>query len=191
MRRAPHLLVLASATLGAAALLATPAMGASLPAARQGEVHADLVSASGARIASLTGSVGPKGTGWGRIAPLSGAAAYGFKRPEEVKLYAKHNGTVFVSGQRGTYVTITDRTQGGAAGDGITGSWSGSPTYAYQWQQWNATFGTWQNIAGATSSTYKPPSSLAASTYVLCAVTATNGLGSATTESPSVQVIVG
>jgi hypothetical protein len=94
-------------------------MGASLPAARQGEVHADLVSASGARIASLTGNIGPKGTGWGRLAPLSGAAAYGFKRPEEVKLYAKHNGTVFVSGQRGTYVTITDRTQGGAVGDGI------------------------------------------------------------------------
>jgi hypothetical protein len=119
MRRAPHLLVLASATLGAAAVLATPAMGASLPAARQGEVHADLVSASGARIGSLTGSVGPKGTGWGRIAPLSGAASLGFKRPEEVKLYAKPNGTVFVSGQRGTYVTITDRSQGGAVGDGI------------------------------------------------------------------------
>ena len=70
------------------------------------------------------------------------------------------------------------------------GSWSGSPTYGYQWQQWNATFGDWQNISGATSSTYTPPASLAASTYFLCAVTATNGLGSATTESPSVEVIV-
>ena len=118
MHRAPLPFRLCVATLGAAALLAIPGL-ASAATAPQGEVHADLVSESGARIASLTGNIGPKGTGWGRIAPLSGAAAYGFKRPEEVKLYAKNNGTVFVSGQRGTYVRVTDRTQGGAVGDGI------------------------------------------------------------------------
>ena len=72
-----------------------------------------------------------------------------------------------------------------------SGSWSGSPSYTYQWQQWNATFGDWQNISGATSSTYTPSPSLSASTYFLCAVTSTNSIGSATTESPSVEVIVG
>ena len=117
MPRIGHAVLVMSAAL--LAIPAIPAMAAALPAARQGEVHADLLSTSGARIASLTGNVGPTGTGWGRIAPLSGAAAFGFKRPEEVKLYAKPNGTVFVSGQRGTSLTITDRSQGGAVGDGI------------------------------------------------------------------------
>lgn len=109
---------------------------------QQGEVHADLVSATGSRVASLTGSVGAKGTGWGRIAPLSGARAGGFRRPEEVRLRARPDGTVFVSGQRGTRLRLTDRVQGGLAGDGrinvadrrlrtigvnAYGGWTGAP----------------------------------------------------------------
>ena len=101
----------------AASLLAIPAL-ASATAVQAGEVHADLKSASGERVASLTGSVNAKGTGFGTIAPLSGAGAHGLKRTEPVKLYAFKDGTIRVSGQRGTYITLSDRTQGTLDGSG-------------------------------------------------------------------------
>ena len=169
MSSAPRRSALIAATLGAAALLAIPAL-ASAATAPQGEVHADLVSESGARIASLTGNVGPRGTGWGRLAPLSGAAAYGFKRPEEVKLYAKHNGTVFVSGQRGTAIRVTDRTQGGAVGDGIinvadkrlrtigvnaSGSWTRRPFHPVKGQTMLVIGNTKGSIRTALGKRYK------------------------------------
>jgi hypothetical protein len=71
------------------------------------------------------------------------------------------------------------------------GNWTGSPTFAYQWQQWNSSFGDWQNIAGATGSTYTPPSALSTSTYFTCNVTATNSMGSISEPASSVEVIVG
>ena len=77
-----------------------------------GEVHVDLKSESGARVASLTGSIGPAGTGWGNIAPLSGAPSIGLKRAEPVRFTAHSNSTITVGGQRGTLLTLTDRTQG-------------------------------------------------------------------------------
>ena len=169
MSSAPRRSALIAATLGVAALLAIPAL-ASAATAPQGEVHADLVSESGARIASLTGNVGPRGTGWGRLAPLSGAAAYGFKRPEEVKLYAKHNGTVFVSGQRGTAIRITDRTQGGAVGGGIiniadtklrtigvnaSGSWTRQPFHPVKGQTMLVIGNTGGTIRTALGRRYK------------------------------------
>ena len=165
MSSAPH----RSALIAAAALLAIPGL-ASAATAQQGEVHADLVSESGARIASLTGNVGPRGTGWGRLAPLSGAAAYGFKRPEEVKLYAKHNGTVFVSGQRGTAIRVTDRTRGGAVGGGIiniadkklrtigvnaSGSWTRQPFHPVKGQTMLVIGNTGGTIRTALGRRYK------------------------------------
>ena len=125
----------------AASLLAIPAL-ASATAMQAGEVHADLKSASGERVASLTGSVNAKGTGFGTIAPLSGARAHGLKRTEPVKLYAFSDGTIRVSGQRGTYITLSDRAQGALDGSGTinvadkrlrtvhvsaTGAWDSSP----------------------------------------------------------------
>lgn len=130
-------------------MLVVPVVASAAPQ-QQGEVHADLLSESGSRVASLTGSVGAKGTGWGRIAPLSGARAQGFKRPEEVRLYAKRDGTVFVSGQRGTQIMLTDRAQGGLAGGGrinvadrrlrtigvnARGGWTAAPFHPARGQQ--------------------------------------------------------
>jgi len=65
------------------------------------------------------------------------------------------------------------------------GTWSGSPTFAYQWSQWNATVGAWGAIAGATSNTYTPTT---AGSVVLCTVTATNPKGSTQSSPPSVLV---
>lgn len=71
------------------------------------------------------------------------------------------------------------------------GNWSGSPTFAYQWQQWNPAFGDWQDISGATDVTYTPPSSLTQDTYFTCNVTGTNSMGSVSEPAASVEVIVG
>jgi len=62
-----------------------------------------------------------------------------------------------------------------------TGTWSGSPTYAYQWKR----AGT--NISGATSSTYATVVGDVGSS-VTCTVTATNGGGSASAGSNGVTV---
>ena len=70
------------------------------------------------------------------------------------------------------------------------GSWSGSPSYTYQWQQWSPIFGDWQNISGATSATYTPAASLSSSTYFTCMVTATNALGAVSEPAASVEVVV-
>jgi hypothetical protein len=60
-----------------------------------------------------------------------------------------------------------------------TGTWSGSPTYAYQWKRDGATIG------GATSSTYLLDA-LDEATLVKCRVTATNVTGSASADSNEV-----
>ena len=65
------------------------------------------------------------------------------------------------------------------------GTWSGRPTFSYQWQQWNATYSVWAPIAGATSSAYTPTTP----GYVLCSVTAKNASGRATSASASVEMV--
>ena len=75
------------------------------------------------------------------------------------------------------------------AGTALTckkGTWSGSPSYAYQWMLWNSSVRGWGNIAGATQAQYTP----SVAGYVLCHVTATNSKGSATAGTPSVDVVV-
>ncbi len=58
---------------------------------------------------------------------------------------------------------------------------------AYQWQV-SADGVTWTNISGATSATYSPTSA-EANQYLRCAVTATNGAGSAVAYSGAIQLI--
>jgi hypothetical protein len=78
-------------------------------------------------------------------------------------------------------------TGAGNTGDTITtgsGEWTGypAPTFTYQWQRWGGA--DWENIAGATATTYTPTE---ADDY-RSAVTATNGSGSATAYSAGVTV---
>ncbi|HEU0251120.1 MAG TPA: hypothetical protein VFR48_10390 [Solirubrobacteraceae bacterium] len=70
-----------------------------------------------------------------------------------------------------------------------TGSWSGSPTsYAYQWQDCNASGASCVNIGGATSSSYKLTGSDVEHT-VRVAVTATNSGGSSSASSAASSVV--
>jgi hypothetical protein len=85
---------------------------------------------------------------------------------------------------------------GGTAQDGkaITvakGTWTGvaTITYSYQWQVSTDGGATWNNIAGATSSSYTPPAG-SAGKQVRAIVTATNGDGSSQANSPASAVIL-
>lgn len=74
---------------------------------------------------------------------------------------------------------ITGTAQEGQTLTCSTGTWSGSPTYTYQWKR------NGNNIGGATSSTYLV--ALAdVGQNILCTVTATNFVGSATADSNTV-----
>jgi hypothetical protein len=71
------------------------------------------------------------------------------------------------------------------------GSWSNTPTsFAYQWRYFDGGTGAYQNISGATSSTYSPPSNFFSSysSPILCRVTAANVGGSNLADSNSVTV---
>lgn len=69
-----------------------------------------------------------------------------------------------------------------------TGTWSGSPTYAYQWQSAATSGGTYSNISGATSSTYTLASADVGQ-YIKVNVTATNAGGSASALSAATSQI--
>ena len=69
-----------------------------------------------------------------------------------------------------------------------TGTWSGSPTYAYQWQSASTSGGTYSNISGATSSTYTLASADVGQ-YIKVNVTATNAGGSTSALSAATSQI--
>jgi uncharacterized repeat protein (TIGR02543 family) len=92
-------------------------------------------------------------------------------------------------------VTPTVTPSSGIAGtttySSTTGSWNNSPTsYSYQWRYYDGGIGAYQNIAGATSSTYSPPSNFFSSysSPILCRVTASNAGGSNFADSNSATV---
>jgi hypothetical protein len=69
------------------------------------------------------------------------------------------------------------------------GTWSGSPSYTYQWQNAPSADGTFSNIAYATSSTYKLKGESLAK-YVRVNVTATVAGGSTTvSSSPTTEIL--
>jgi hypothetical protein len=83
----------------------------------------------------------------------------------------------------------------GVAQVGVTltayaGEWSGSPTFAYQWQQDSSGNGVFANISGATSSTYAPVTGNIGN-RIRVGVVATNSAGSAAQvfSVPTVAVI--
>ena len=83
----------------------------------------------------------------------------------------------------------------GTAQDGVTltaasGTWTGMATitYTYQWQQSSDGGATWNDIAGATATTYTPAGSAGKQLHVV--VTATNGDGTAQATSPASAIIL-
>jgi hypothetical protein len=76
---------------------------------------------------------------------------------------------------------VTGTVQVGQTLTSTTGTWSGSPSYAYQWKRGGA------NISGETASTYVL--ALAdVGTNIVCAVTATNAGGSVSADSNTTAV---
>ncbi len=110
MRRASRLILPFAAAAGVPLLLAAPSLGAT--PRYVGEVHADITTENGTRVASLSGNVGPKGFGAGDVVPLYGAKGIGMRRPERVRLWARRDNTVLVLGQHNTKLTISDRGHG-------------------------------------------------------------------------------
>lgn len=66
----------------------------------------------------------------------------------------------------------------------------GFPPLTYQWQNGGATGASWTNIAGATTSSYTPLSTVAGTTLYRVIVSSTGGTGCASVTSNSVSVIV-
>jgi hypothetical protein len=75
--------------------------------------------------------------------------------------------------------------QVGSSCAGGNGTWTGSPTFTYQWKSPGCT----TNISGATSINYTPVSGDIGNTLCL-AVTGTNGFGSATTNSNVTSAVI-
>jgi hypothetical protein len=69
------------------------------------------------------------------------------------------------------------------------GSWSGDPSFTYQWKSWNAAVGGWGVVSGATGRTYTLPAAMAASSYVECTVSAKNAQGTTQASTPSVETL--
>jgi len=78
--------------------------------------------------------------------------------------------------------TVSGTTRVGSTLTANQGTWSGTPTYTYQWQNSASATGTFTNIAFATSSTYVPKGE-SLGKYVRVNVTATDGGGSTTVSS--------
>ena len=125
MRRASRLILPFAAAAGVPLLLAAPSLGAT--PRYVGEVHADITTENGTRVASLSGNVGPKGFGAGDVVPLYGAKGIGMRRPERVRLWARRDNTVLVLGQHNTKLTISDRGHGQMVdGYGVLGKAKGT-----------------------------------------------------------------
>jgi hypothetical protein len=84
--------------------------------------------------------------------------------------------------------TISGTTTFGQVLTTTTGTWSNSPTYAYQWSRSATSGGSYTNISGATSATYTLVTADVGQ-YLKSTVTATNGSGSASaTSSATAQI---
>ncbi|CAN2188966.1 Ig domain of plant-specific actin-binding protein [Candidatus Nanopelagicaceae bacterium] len=83
---------------------------------------------------------------------------------------------------------ISGTTTFGSVLTATSGTWSGSPTYGYQWQRASTSGGSYSNISGATSSTYTLANADVGQ-YLKVNVTATNSAGSASAlSSASAQI---
>jgi hypothetical protein len=70
-----------------------------------------------------------------------------------------------------------------------SGTWTGSPTFAYQWQRDNAGGSSYSNISSATASSYTLVDADDAC-HVRCVVTGTNASGSVSANSNALGVVV-
>jgi hypothetical protein len=85
--------------------------------------------------------------------------------------------------------TISGTNRVGSTLTATAGTWSGSPSYSYQWQNSTTSGGTYTNIAYATGSTYIPKGE-SLGKFVRVSVTATDAVGSTTvSSSPTSEIL--
>jgi hypothetical protein len=83
---------------------------------------------------------------------------------------------------------VTGTPQQGQTVTASPGTWSGAPTFTYQWQHCDATGAACTDVAGATASTYAVTATDVAFTLRVN-VTATNRFGTATVQSAQTAVV--
>ena len=84
---------------------------------------------------------------------------------------------------------VSGTTRTGSTLTTTSGTWSGAPTFVYQWQRAATSTGTYSNIGSAVTSTYVLTDSDIGK-YIKVSVVATNGAGSASVLSDATSVVV-
>jgi len=84
--------------------------------------------------------------------------------------------------------TISGTVQEGETLTATTGTWTGDPTFTYQWQEDIA--GVWTNITGATAATLEVPGGATVGRTLRVGVTGTNVVGSATAFSAATVAVL-
>jgi hypothetical protein len=84
---------------------------------------------------------------------------------------------------------VSGTTRTGSTLTATSGTWTGSPTFAYQWQRAATSGGSYSNITSATNSEYVLADSDIGK-YIRVSVVATNGAGSTTELSDVTSVVV-
>jgi hypothetical protein len=83
---------------------------------------------------------------------------------------------------------VSGTTRTGSTLTATSGTWTGAPTFAYQWQRASTSSGTYSNIGSAINSTYVLTDSDIGK-YIKVSVVATNGVGSASALSEATSVV--
>jgi hypothetical protein len=84
---------------------------------------------------------------------------------------------------------VSGTTRTGSTLTATSGTWTGAPTYAYQWQRASTSTGAYSNIGSAINNTYVLTDSDIGK-YIKVSVVATNGAGSVTALSDVTAVVV-
>ena len=84
---------------------------------------------------------------------------------------------------------VSGTTRAGSTLTATSGTWTGGPTFVYQWQRATASTGTYSNIGSAVNNTYVLTDSDIGK-YIKVSVVATNGAGSASVLSDATAVVV-
>ncbi len=140
------------------------------------------IQVNNCRWAYSSGAVSPALNGGyiasGQLFTFTGAGSLNVYVPGSWGKYWTITSSIVSTPTNSAAPTISGTTTFGSVLTASSGTWSGSPTYAYQWQRASTAGGSYSNISGATSSTYTLVAADVGQ-YLKVNVTATNSGGSA------------
>ena len=84
---------------------------------------------------------------------------------------------------------VSGTTRTGSTLTATSGTWTGAPTFVYQWQRATSSAGTYTNISSAVNNTYVLTDTDIGK-YIKVSIVATNGAGSASVLSEATSVVV-